>query len=206
MKILYGTTNRAKFALMRSVADALKFDLIGLGEMRNVPHISESGKNPLDNARIKARAYYRAFGMPVFSCDSGLYFDGLPDALQPMTHIRRVGDRELTDDQMTEYYAGLSAAHGGKLVGRYKNAIYFIYDESNVFSSMDDSLSSAPFILTSVPHAKKVSGFPLDRLSVDIATGKYYYDLERNAVDELAVVKGLTAFFADALARMNRQS
>ena len=32
--------------------------------------------------------------MPVFSCDSGLYFD---EALQPGTCVRRVNGRELTE-------------------------------------------------------------------------------------------------------------
>ena len=35
--------------------------------------IAERAKT--NNAKIKAEAYYKAFSMPVFSCDSGLYFD-----------------------------------------------------------------------------------------------------------------------------------
>lgn len=205
MKILYGTTNKAKLDLMKSVADSLGFELIGLNDLDvPLPVVDESGKDPLENAEIKARAYYNAFSVPVFSCDSGLYFDGLDDSLQPMTHIRRVSGRELSDDEMTEYYATLSKAHGGKLVGRYRNAIYFIYDNSRVFSSMDDSLSSEPFILSSVPHEKTVKGFPLDRLSIDIKTGKYYYDTEETYADKLAVAGGLTAFFENALSKIRR--
>lgn len=202
MKILYGTTNQAKFNLMKSVSDSLGFELIGLNNINSpLPHIEESGKNPLENAKIKAQTYYKAFSMPVFSCDSGLYFDGLPDELQPMTHIRRVGGKNLTDDEMTEYYAGLSKAHGGKLVGRYKNAIYFVVNDDLHFSRMDDSLASEPFIISDVPHSKKVKGFPLDRLSIDIKSGKYFYDVE-NSVDNLAVVNGLEAFFKEALSKL----
>ncbi len=202
MRILYGTTNQAKLALMMHVADALNFELIGLNDLdKPLPHIDERGKDPLENAEIKARAYYDAFGIPVFSCDSGLYFDGLPDELQPKTHIRRVNGKVLTDEEMTEYYAGLSKAHGGRLIARYKNAIYFIINENLNFSSMDDSLASEPFIISSVPHEKTVKGFPIDRLSIDIKTGKYYYDIE-NRADDLAVVRGLTKFFKDALSKV----
>lgn len=82
MKILYGTTNQAKFNLMKTVADALDFELIGLNDLgKPLPVVDECGKDPLDNAEIKAKTYYGAFGMPVFSCDSGLYFDGLADEL-----------------------------------------------------------------------------------------------------------------------------
>lgn len=206
MKILYGTTNQAKFNVMKSIADALGFELIGLNDLHKpLPIVDESGKNPLENAKIKAKAYYKAFSLPVFSCDSGLYFDGLPEQLQPGTHIRRVNGKELSDDEMTNYYAELSKIHNGKLVGRYKNAVYFIFDENTVFSSMDDSLTSAPFILSNVPHEKKVKGFPLDRLSINIKTGKYYYDMNESAVDNLAVVKGLTAFFERAVSKLSNR-
>ena len=49
--------------------------------------------------------------------------------------------------------------------------------DGSVVESMDDSLSGNPFILTDVPHPKKVEGYPLDRISLHIGTGKYYYDL-----------------------------
>ncbi|MDE6585176.1 MAG: hypothetical protein K2K80_00650 [Clostridia bacterium] len=204
MKILYGTTNQAKLNIMKPVAEALNFELIGLNNLNKpLPNVDESGKDPLENAKIKARTYYEAFGLPVFSCDSGLYFDGLEERLQPMTHVRRINGRDLSDDEMTEYYAELSKTHGGKLIGRYRNAICFIADEHTEFSSMDDSLSSKPFILSSVPHPKKVKGFPLDRLSIDIKSGKYYYDMEASAVKNLAVEQGLTAFFKNALSEIH---
>lgn len=196
MKLLYGTTNCAKLDLMRRAVAELDLEIIGLSDIgRPLPVIEESGIEPIENAEIKARAYYKAFGMPVFSCDSGLYFDGLPDCEQPKTHIRRVNGVELTDEQMTAYYADLARRHGGRLVARYRNAIYLIYDENNVFSSMDDSLASEPFIISSVPHEKTVQGFPIDRLSVDIKTGKYYYDLHGNYADKVATVVGFAAYF-----------
>ena len=52
--------------------------------------INENGKTPLENAEIKAKAYYEAFQMPVFSCDSGLYFDELQEEEQPGLHVRRI--------------------------------------------------------------------------------------------------------------------
>ena len=98
MKILYGTANRAKLNLMKNVTAPLNIDIICLDDLeQSLPEIVENGKNPLENAEIKARAYYKAFSMPVFSCDSGLYFDGLDEALQPGTYVRRVNGRELTE-------------------------------------------------------------------------------------------------------------
>ena len=113
MKILYGTTNQAKLDSMRRIATSLGIEIIGLKELdKPLPHVEETGNNPLENAMIKAKAYYEAFSIPVFSCDSGLYFDELPAELQPGTHIRRVHGKELTDEEMQNYYGTLAKNHG----------------------------------------------------------------------------------------------
>lgn len=195
MKLLYGTTNKAKLEVMKNATKDLDIEIISLNEIeRALPRIEENGKTPLENAKIKARAYYEAFQMPVFSCDSGLYFDELEDEEQPGIHVRRVNGRELSDEEMTEYYASLARMHGGKLTGRYRNAIYFILDENAHYSSMDMSIATEPFILSSVPHPKRVEGFPLDSLSIDMKTGEYYYDLEEKEVST-NVEEGLKDFF-----------
>lgn len=200
MKILYGTTNQAKLESMKRVTESLGIEIIGLNELQQpLPTINEDGKNPLENARIKAKAYYEAFSMPVFSCDSGLYFDDVEDAIQPGTHIRRVGGKELTDEEMITYYTDLAKQHNNRLIGRYRNAICFIVDEKTCFSSMEESLATEPFILVPTPHHKRVKGFPLDSISVDINSGKYYYDIEENSVDKSAVEIGFREFFERVL-------
>lgn len=83
MKLLYGTTNQAKLKSMKRVTKILGLEIFGLNELKEMPEfanvvlpeIDETGSNPLENATIKANAYFKAFGIPVFSCDSGLYFD-----------------------------------------------------------------------------------------------------------------------------------
>lgn len=199
MKILYGTTNKGKLQAMKKALETFDIELIGLGDVEcELPHINENGTTPLENAEIKARAYYEAFHMPVFSCDSGLYFDELEEGEQPGLHVRRINGKELTDDEMIEYYASLAERHGGRITGRYRNAIYFILDEEHHYSSMDMSIATEPFLLGTVPHPKRVEGFPLDSLSIDIATGKYYYDLDVKDVST-SVDDGVRAFFKEIL-------
>ena len=195
MKILYGTTNQGKLQAMKKSVEGLDIELISLRDVEGeLPKINENGRTPLENAEIKARAYFETFRMPVFSCDSGLYFDELTEEEQPGIHVRRVNGKELTDEEMTEYYASLAAKHGGRITGRYRNAIYFILDENHHYSSMDMSIATEPFILGTKPHEKRVPGFPLDCLSIDIATGKYYYDLEEKDVST-SVDDGVRTFF-----------
>jgi len=199
MKILYGTTNQGKLLAMKKSVEGLDIELIGLKDLEyELPVVNENGKTPLENAEIKAKAYFDAFHMPVFSCDSGLYFDELTDEEQPGIHVRRVNGKELTDEEMITHYASLAKKHGGRITGRYRNAIYFILDENHHYSSMDMSIATEAFILVDKPHPKRVEGFPLDPLSVDIATGKYYHDLEAKDVST-SVDDGVRKFFEENL-------
>ncbi len=76
LKLIYGTGNPAKLAAMKRRLQGLGIEIVGLNVLdKKVPTVTENGKTPLENARIKASTYYKEFCMPVFSCDSGLYFD-----------------------------------------------------------------------------------------------------------------------------------
>ena len=106
MKLLYGTGNPAKAVAMQNRIAGLGIELISLQDLRaqgmKIPDVPETGNTPLENARQKVHAYYEAFRMPVFSCDSGLYFEDVPEAVQPGVHVRTVNGVYLTDEQMLE--------------------------------------------------------------------------------------------------------
>ena len=155
LKILYGTTNNAKLNAMRNATDRLGIELIGLKDLHcELPVIIEDGKTPVENAKIKAQAYYKAFGMPVFSCDSGLYFEGVMEEDQPGLFVRRVNGKELSDDEMITHYAGLAEKYGGSLIARYYNAVHFILDDNTSFSSMKKA-GIRPFFLFLLHSAYK---------------------------------------------------
>lgn len=156
MKLLYGTGNPAKLLAMQSRLKQLDIELIGLNDMRAagkaIPQIVEDGNSPLENARLKALKYYEAFQIPVFSCDSGLYFDHVPDEIQPGVHVRNVNGKCLSDDEMLDYYSGLVKIYGN-LVARYRNAICFVLDDAHIYEAMEPSMESEKFILTDKPHS-----------------------------------------------------
>lgn len=203
MKLLYGTGNPAKLASMKSRLANLDIELISLQELKAegkaIPEVPEDGNTPLENARQKATAYYKAFRMPVFSCDSGLYFDNVPDEVQPGVHVRNVNGKCLSDEEMMEYYAGLVKQYGN-LTARYRNAICFVMDENHIYEAMEPSMESEKFIITDIPHSTiRKKGFPLDSLSIDIKTNKYYYDLPEEKLDQVAVEDGFLSFFQKVL-------
>lgn len=106
---------------------------------------------------------------------------------------------------MIEYYAGLVKQYGN-LTARYKNAICFVMDETYIYEAMEPSMESERFILTDVPHGTvRKKGFPLDSMSIDIKTGKYYYDLAAERLEQVAVEDGFLMFFQKILeGRMER--
>ena len=81
MKLLYGTGNLAKLSAMRNRLEQLDIELIGLNDLRvegkNVPEVKEDGNTPLENARLKAMAYYEA-----------LYFLVIQDCILIMFQMR----------------------------------------------------------------------------------------------------------------------
>ena len=199
-QLLYGTGNQAKLAAMQRHLEPLNLKIIGLKDIAqkfpSIPKVEEDGVTPLENAEKKALAYYRAFGMPVFSCDSGLYFEGVPEEEQPGVHVRNVRGRTLTDEEMLEHYAGMAQKYGD-LKAVYRNAICFVINEAHIYKAMEKSMESELFLITSKPHKDGIreKGFPLDCLSVHIRTGQYYYDLPDNKLDQIAVKEGFRDFF-----------
>lgn len=196
--LLYGTGNPAKLDMMRGNLTSCNLNIIGLRDMeKNSPEVEENGNDPLENAYEKAIAYYRFYKVPVFSCDSGLYFDNVPDEQQPGIHVRNIGGKRLSDSEMIMYYALKAREYGGKLTARYKNAICLVLSENEIYKSMDENLWGAPFRIVDKPHEKRVEGFPIDSLTVDIESGKYFYDLPQ--VEDTRFAEGILKFFKNAL-------
>ncbi len=198
MRLLFATTNPGKLEYMKRRLARLPIELDSLIGLDGLPVPKEEGSDPLENARAKALCYYEHLRRPLFSCDSGLYLEGLPEELQPGVHVRRVNGYVLSDEEMTAYYAGL-ARRFGPIRARYLNAVCLILADGKVISSMDEKLGEEPFLLVDKPHARRQAGFPLDRLSVDIRSGKYYYDLEEGFDEKKDGANAFESFMAEAL-------
>lgn len=205
MELIYGTGNEAKLSYMRRALFGLPFQITGLTDaaaMRGIelPKVEETGNTPLENARQKAEAYFALFHSPVFSCDSGLYLydhltgELLPGEVQPGIQVRGRGAKRLSDEELLAHYIELVKKYG-RIRARYQNAICLIFNEEIRQESMEENLWGEPFLLTDVPHTKKVPGFPLDGISIDIKTGNYFYDLESNSQDQIVSNNGFKGFF-----------
>lgn len=196
MKLLFGTSNPAKLQHMIEMLKGLDVEIIGLEDVEidiNV-NVDESGDNPLENARIKAMTYYQATGIPTFSCDSGLYIQGLEDKEQPGVHVRRVNNKYLNDEEYIEYYADLISKFNNEPRAKFKNAICLIMNEEEVFEYDGEDIANH-FRITSIVHPKRKIGFPMDSISLDIETGKYLVENGENSKNEKEITKGFREFF-----------
>ncbi len=194
--LIYGTGNQSKVAHMRKMIEPLPLVIEGIITYLNpLPTVKEVGKNPLDNAIEKATTYYNLLKCPVFSCDSGLFIQGLKENLQPGVHVRRINREVLTDEEMIAYYSNIA-----KKIARYHNAICLVMDQEHVYSSMEPNLSGEPFIISAIAHEKRRKGYPIDSLSIDMSSGKYYFD--RPAFFPGGAAKEYQYFFIEAFKKM----
>lgn len=194
MQLLYGTSNLSKLQHMREMLKGLDIEIIGLNDVGININVDESGMTPLENARAKSIAYYKIASMPTFSCDSGLYIEGLEEDNQPGVNVRRVNNKYLNDEEFIEHYRKIVLNIGHNARAKFKNAICLVLNENNVFEYDADDIADH-FLMTSEPHKMRKPGFPMDSISLDIETGQYLMDIKENSRNEKDITAGFRRFF-----------
>lgn len=169
MRLLYGTNNSGKLKRMQAVFEGHGIEIVGPADLGIEIAVEETGQTPLENARIKARAFYDAAGMPTFAVDSGLYLDKLPEDRQPGVFVRRVGGRELNDAEMFAYYRDLLYSIGGRSPGYWRDGIALIDETGRLF---EKEFREETF-LTAEASAVHVPGQPLGALQIDPELNQY---------------------------------
>lgn len=176
MKILFATTNPAK---IKRYAEGLKnknIELLTIKDLNINLHVEETGKNALENAFIKAKAYYDATGIPTIGMDNSLFIEELPEEKQPGTHVRRVNGKELSDDEMIVYYTDLVKEYGEKLTAKWVYGMVLY----NGKEKKEYSWSKSEFYFVSSPCEKRNPGYPLDSISIVPKYNKYLVELTEN--------------------------
>lgn len=196
MELIYGTYNPSKLESMKKMLNGSDICITGLKALgMEIKEAEETGRDPLSNAEQKARYYFEQIKKPVFSCDSGLYFEDVDEKDQPGIFIKRIHGKDLTYRDMLSYYSNLATGYGGRLTAYYKNSICLIMNENSVYKYDGEDICSEKFYIVDKPHESYREGFPLDSLSVEIKSMKYYYDLEGNRSESLGVIHGFRNFF-----------
>ena len=97
-KVLFATGNESKVKRFQKGLLAKDIKIVTLNDIdtKNI-EVVENGKNAIENALIKARAYAKIQNIPVFAMDDNLYIDGIPENKQPGMYVRRVNGKRLND-------------------------------------------------------------------------------------------------------------
>ena len=174
-KVLFATENKSKAKRFEDGLLKRGIEIITINDIEKKVNIEENGKNAIEKALIKARAYAKVYNLPVFAMDDNLYIEGIPEEKQPGMYVRRVNGKRLSDEEMIEYYSNLANTYGenGKLTCRWVYGIATIKNdkESTYTWSKED------FYIVDKPSDKINPGYPLNTISINKKLNKYFTDL-----------------------------
>lgn len=178
-KVLFATNNPAKIKRFKDALQAHDIDLISIKDLdeNDKVKLNEDGKNAIENAYKKAKPYYDKLKIPTIAMDDNLYLDGVPDEIQPGTHVRRVGGKELTDEEMITYYTGLVEKYGKdyngekRLYATWKYGLVILDDNDERY---DYEWEWSRFYYVSKKNPDYEKGYPLGAISKYIKNDEYY--------------------------------
>lgn len=179
MKILLGTTNPSKVKRFSDLLKGCDVEFVTLKDLAITAEPEENGATPEENAILKAKFYGQYFDVVICN-DTGLYFEelALDDVRQPGLNVRTPMQMErLTDEEMIDYYSRLIGTLGGKVSAYYLDGIA-VYHHGKITSFMDEDAAkkTGSFYMIAKASEKRFEGWPLDSLSINKETDKYFVD------------------------------
>lgn len=174
-KVLFATGNQTKAKRFSKGLLEKGIEVITLKDINKEIEIEENGKNAIENALIKAKAYSKITDMPVFAMDDNLYLENVPEEKQPGMYVRRVNGKRLSDEEMIEYYINLVKKYGinGKLTCRW------VYGMAVINNGKEHTYtwSKEDFYMVDTPSNKINPGYPLNTISINKKLNKYFTDI-----------------------------
>ena len=170
-EILFATSNMSK---VNRLYDKLFEKGIVLKSLKDIDvniEVAENGKTAIENAIIKAKAYYEATKMITIAMDDTMYIDGIPEDKEPGVYVRRVNGRRLNDEEMIEYYTNLVKTYGtdGKLDTKWILGMALIKD-GKVYTYED---VTSEYYLLDTPTKERREGYPLSSILFNKKANKY---------------------------------
>ena len=174
-KVLFATGNQTKAKRFSEGLLEKGIEVITLKDINKEIEIEENGKNAIENALIKAKAYSKITDMPVFAMDDNLYLENVPEEKQPGMYVRRVNGKRLSDEEMIEYYINLVKKYGinGKLTCRW------VYGMAVINNGKEHTYTwnKEDFYMVDTPSNKINPGYPLNTISINKKLNKYFTDI-----------------------------
>ena len=170
-EILFATGNASNVARFNEKLLEKGIALRSLKDLGINLDVEENGKTAIENATIKAKAYYEATKMTTMAMDDTMYIDDIPEDKQPGVFVRRVNGKRLNDEEMIDYYTNLVKTYGkdGKLNTKWILGMVIIIDGE--ISTYTDITSE--YYLVDTPAKDMREGYPLSSILVNKKANKY---------------------------------
>ncbi len=175
-KVLFATGNPSKAKRFSKGLLDKGIEVITLKDIEKDIEINEDGKNAIENAIIKAKAYAEVVNMPVFAMDDNLYLENVPEEKQPGVFVRRVNGKRLNDEEMLQHYTGLVKEYGkeGKLDCKWVYGMAVINEKKEINTY---TWEKGEFYFVEKISDKIRAGYPLDSISINKKLNKYFTDI-----------------------------
>ena len=175
-KVLFATGNPSKAKRFSKGLLDKGIEVITLKDIEKDIEINEDGKNAIENAIIKAKAYAEVVDMPVFAMDDNLYLENVPEEKQPGVFVRRVNGKRLTDEEMLQHYTGLVKEYGkeGKLDCKWVYGLAVINEKKEISTY---TWEKGGFYFVEKISDKIRAGYPLDSISINKKLNKYFTEI-----------------------------
>lgn len=170
-EVLFATSNVSKVSRFSNKLLEKGILLKSLKDIAVNIDIEENGDTAIENAIIKAKAYYEATKMITIAMDDTMYIDDIPEDKQPGVFVRRVNGKRLNDEEMIEHYTNLVKEYGkdGKLNTKWILGMALIKD-GEVFTYND---VTSEYFLVDTPAKDMREGYPLSSILVNKKVNKY---------------------------------
>lgn len=179
-KVLFATINPAKVKKYKEQLEEKGIELITIEDLDFVLPINENGKSAIENAYIKAKAYYDVIKIPTIGMDNYLFIEELPEEKQPGAYVRRVNGKRLSDEEMITYYTHLVKNYGGKLTAKWVYGMVIC----NGKNTKEYSWSKDHFYFIDKPSPKRNPGYPLDSITIVPEFNQYLIELTKEQKEQ----------------------
>ena len=127
-RLLVATGSTHKFEELSALLDLPNTDLVSLADLGIADDVDETGSTFEDNARLKARHYALASGLPTLADDSGIEVDALGG--RPGVKTRRYAGQDATDAKNNRKLLGeMSGFYGpDERTARYQCVLVLVED------------------------------------------------------------------------------
>jgi inosine/xanthosine triphosphate pyrophosphatase family protein len=176
MKILLATNNLGKVERFKKLLEFVDSELevftpkeLGI----EVLDVEETGETLLENAELKAEAYFGKVDMPILSNDTGFFVEGEGMVNAPKREALRGSDEHsLTKEEIAEkilsFWKGVATKHGGKVDAAWVES-FVVLLPSGIKKTSE---SRREIVLTNTEFGKAHIQMPVRALYYSKTTGK----------------------------------